>query len=78
MTWRGVNVEIMCRFAEACGVNLLASSRVYQQIRRYKLMHLSKGCGANRRAMFVRLFKSLNELNAEKKTVDGETPQMAG
>lgn len=60
LTWDKVPMRTALRFAEACGVNLLATWRVAQFMKSRKLVYLANAEG-NARKMYDRMLRDLDE-----------------
>ena len=55
-TWKGVKVELVEAFANACGVDLFKPADTYYYLKNSKQTHL-KNMPASRRRMFAKMFK---------------------
>lgn len=54
-TWKGIPIDVVQRFSEACGVNLVNPQSAMEFIRRAKKVHIQQ-CDANQKRFFAKLF----------------------
>jgi len=55
-SWDGVSIDVLQRFALACGVNHMQTRRTLEYLRRRKMMHVRQAPPASRR-FYARLFE---------------------
>lgn len=67
-TWRGVPIEIIQVFGEACGVDFARPNRVRYYLRTYKKIHVLNS-GGNGKKMFQRMFTQVP--STDRKLVPG-------
>lgn len=54
-SWKGVPIDVVVRFTEACGVNLMRSAEVRKYIRRSRRVYLENASPQQKR-FFLKLF----------------------
>jgi hypothetical protein len=56
-TWKGVSIDTVVAFSQACGVDLMRPHLVTEYLRKTKRIHLTRVSNVHQREFFQRLFK---------------------